>query len=736
MRSFGWYRKIAAALGVLLVGAWAAALLDLEWGSSSVGDVRVVLPVAAYLSEKRPGGNLSLSAAGARGCNTRQGGTSEVSAYGRFTRQVSLHEAEVGQRLVWLGFDCKDGSTRFARAVEVSSPAVSSMWDPMVAVAQVRLDFRLAKVWLEEFLTELIRSYAAMHFGYEVGKPKFDLTVSDGFEMDIALPMNIRPEAEAGWATVHLKLKLVAVEGRRFSGQPINLVLHTQKYSVDTGSWVVNAIFHWAVISTKVSGSMMNVQRDLERQANHLFGKLLTWFADEAAQEFLGFLINHSSTIKRIAASGDLPEKLGVEDLKVDGSGETLHFSLTVPKDWLGIEIPELVATETGKSISASVSYAFINRLLGLILDDRKLDDVLKELKGDLVRSGVISAATFDEGKRTVSSLGNTLEEFLAFAELIYDETLSFELPVRLRPVSAAEMRVFFANAEVLKINPAPTYVDWACAPTQRDVGECTPSERGAEESAPPQDLPATPVGISAEGRVVFDRVPNNQDARFLLDHIAFEPMPHWQVREVDYQRYYALTPLFRRLVLWEEAGDLDGEPLGKGLMQFREHILSIIRAVSMWEQAPVEFELYADDYGVTVGSLDIARNDVRRNALILGGTLAYSKAGAVYATKDETAFRIKTDKTNGREADDAARLACNSYRVRFGSKPNDGKTCLNRMVFYRAFVAVAMSEEKKYYFGKGPHRGRARALAIHRCQRAGGLGCRVKKGYMWRNEV
>ena len=97
-----------------------------------------------------------------------------------------------------------------------------------------------------------------------------------------------------------------------------------------------------------------------------------------------------------------------------------------------------------------------------------------------------------------------------------------------------------------------------------------------------------------------------------------------------------------------------------------------------------------------------------------------------MYVTDDLTYWGVARNQETGPLAEQAARRLCEEDRA---------ETCLRNIVFYRAVVATAQSLERKYYFAKGVNRDVAQALAMDRCSRAGGRGCRVERGHVWRND-
>ena len=679
MRPSRSFRFLAAAGALLAVAAWVAGLVHLEWGRDSAKDVRL-LPTLPF--EADAGGNVWLRAEGARGCGFWGARAGRTSPDGELNLTVPLSDAEFGDRLVWVGFDCKDGSTRFARTGRVfkeSSPYHSAL----VEVARVGMDFRRAELWLEEFLSELAYSQTVRRIKYdgtyydsttkktkrcpalprrsedredfenrtlptmpddkcgwnyfgdnymlveEVGTPTLSLDVSDGFALDIAIPLKIRRretnclfgscgEDGLGWATLKWQLRVLAVKKTGDPDQPIELVFETEDFDADPHSWFVDALAYLMGVDSDLRE---DIEGTVKARANQLIRNTMQRFRESTPEQLLAFLVNDSTTVRRIAASGVLPDGLELKNVVVGSSGETLHFSLMASRSWMGTDVPALAATDTGQSVSVSVSYAFINRLLGLVLDDRPLNDVLNELRSMLVLSGAVDAETFDEAAEQAAGLGCGLKNFFTFSELRFDDSLPFELPLRLRPVSAGETRVFFANAEVLTVDPAPTYSDRLRAkqssaantaghvePTGRSADKCDPNATTVadrEGTAPPaaakksgrEVLEGVAIGLSAEGRVAFDRSPSARDVDFLLDHIAFEPLitGRQQVHPAM-ARYYALTPLFHRLLRWERQGDLEGEVLGEQLKNFRTNVISIVRSASLREHAPAEFEVYADD--------------------------------------------------------------------------------------------------------------------------------------------
>ena len=757
-----------AGVALLVVAAWLFGMVYWERATSTAREIRLVDPPATATVSMAPGNSIALAGRDARMCTAHPGHLGGVDASGEFELSTQLPKPSFGERLVWAGFECMDGSsTRFARTI-VALQGKSGASDAHVEVFRVGMDFRQVETWLEAELRDIVYRIAVDQVEYdgtygagrtcpslprrnqdgflpenkdlmdekcgldlplsdqyatvdEVGEPQFTLNVSDGFAIDIVLPLKVRfretnclwgpcSEDQYRWVNVEWELRVVAIETRRDRDEPIKLTFDTRDSRLNTGNPLFNLF-----VKVFVEGDLFDrLRSELESRSSNLVRRTVDWFRDRTSDEFLAFLTNDSESAKRIARAVGAPERLGLARVDVERSGATLYFSLTVPNDWVGVEAsaPDLALVGTGDAVSLTVSYFLVNRILEALLGDRHLSEVLVELRTMLQLAGAVEADAFDDMVADAKELSRHWGTFLEYADLRFNQSLDFALPLRVRPASERETRVFFGHAQVLS--------------TVATAEDSTVNATRSHASTP------VPIGFSAEGRVAFGRSASEVDVRFLLDHVAFEPLVSGRDTQGQVDLYYGLTPLFRKIVEWDRAGELEGEDLGRGVAELRSSLLWILHLASLKEHTPIELELYVTEprpggrsgRRATVATVDLVQNDVVQNALLVRGDIGYSRAGAVYATQDLKHWGLSYDRVDVREATRAAKSRCERRR----------KPCSRLLVFHRATVAAAQSYDGRYHFGKGANSEQAKAAALARCARAGGEGCTVPMARFWAN--
>ncbi len=765
------YIVAASVVSLAAIAIWLFAIFYWEHGASSAREIRLTDPPATMVSTVATGDRFTLEGKNAKHCVPHREGLGSVDTSGTFDLLTEFPKPSYGERLVWVGFECMDGtSTRFARTA-IPSESQSMLQGQSVEVARVGMDFRRIESWMEDQLKDIVYRSLKEEFEYTgkykdgsdcprlprrsengflpkgsyfrhpikcgikypgidkyvmfsaIGEPNISINVSDGFAVDILLTIQrqIREtdcflrtcgKDEYISATINWRVKVAAVETTQDPEEPVRLVFNTSGDSdVDTGNFLLNSLADITVFlfPRMKRLAIERIDEAFESLMQKQVRNITRWFRDRMSGELLVFLTRDSEIAKRIASTVGASGRLDLSRVDVQRSGETLSFSLMAPADWARTTGPTLDVGGVGEDFSLNISYALINGLLAEILDDAELSDILEELKKMLRLVGVEVPGVVDEFESDVDAFARDWDPFLNYAELQFDRSLGFALPLRIRPVSEQEVRVFFAHAEVLT----------------------TSRSRDANGDAAARST--VPIGLSFEGRVLFNRVSNEEDVAFLLDHIALEPLVSDKGTGDDtVGLYYGLTPLFRKVVNWESAGDLEEEDFGKGFAKLRSAPLTMLELVSLKDHFPFEIELYTTappgakelSPRATVATINFVRNDAGQNSLVADGKLGYSHAGAVYVSQNDDYWAVAHNCPYKQMAAQAAMAMCQ----RRGGK------CFEDLVFHRAEVAVARSSDGRYFFGKGADGELAKAAARSKCSRAGREGCEVRKDSTWSN--
>ena len=767
------YIAVLAGFTLLAVAIWLLGMVYWESASSSARDIRLVDPPATEMLRVAPDGHVALVGRNAKLCEADD--SDRIAATGDFELSTQPRVPSFGERIVWTKFECPDGSsTRFARVVAFDTRSVEG--DEHVEVARVGINFRPLEDWLEaefsgsvpqlikesveyngldsegndcprlperneNFFFSLLPVFEDDKCGVKIGGRiigldryvvvdevgdlhAFNFNVSNGFGIEVDQWLKIRTRTtnciartcgqdDLTWILFRLSFT-AKMEATRNEGEAIiRLIVKGEEFDPDSGNWIRDAIIK-LLAKNRV---LEKLEELLEKKGNAHVGSAVMGLRNRIPEQVLTYLTsNDNESVKRIWNEMGGPDLLGLARVVVSRQGEIINFSLTVPDEWLGVGVaaPELEMDGAGEQLSLSVSYLLINKMLSEFLDNQLLSVVIGKLRTMLHLAGVVESDAFDDKvEEATTKLANQLAPYLKFSELCFDQSLNFTLPVRVRPASDQEMRMFFAHAKVLST------LSTDCRMT-----------------VPASDT--VPIGLSVESRVPFDRTADQLDIDFLLDHFAFEPLGADLGRGVE--MYYGLTPLFRKLIDWDRAGRLNGEEFGKVVAELRSFLLQIVQPPSflLKEKMPVEVEVdlgipSLDGNATTVASIDLVGNDMEHHAFLIRGKIGYSRAGAVFVTPDFGDWGVTDNYPTAKDAISRAQFLCE----------DEGESCSKRLVFYRASVAAAWSwsetdngwYRRRYYFSKGANRELAEENARAQCFRLGGTDCTVQEGHTWSNE-
>lgn len=114
------------------------------------------------------------------------------------------------------------------------------------------------------------------------------------------------------------------------------------------------------------------------------------------------------------------------------------------------------------------------------------------------------------------------------------------------------------------------------------------------------------------------------------------------------------------------------------------------------------------------------------QNALVIHGQTGFSAAGAAYISADRKLFGLALSQSNQETAERKAEHGCR----------REGNDCSIELVFHRAAVAAAKSNDGRYYFSKGTSSELAGSAAVERCMRMGEMGRSVPFGHTWENDL
>lgn len=269
--------------------------------------------------------------------------------------------------------------------------------------------------------------------------------------------------------------------------------------------------------------------------------------------------------------------------------GDNLFFSISASSKWLRRQGPDLKFQKQSPKhpIGLMVSYALVNRALGAFLN-RDLSDVVKQIKAGSRAFGIrdgIGKLDFD----TISTLGGHGYEFDRFLSRIgvrFDNTLSFRLPVSLRPLGANAVRFSIADARMFRGTR-----------TQKDIS----------------------ISVWGEGNVGFSRATTAADVDHLTRHLGFEPVAADGRSDSQsvLKRYRATFGLANRVLRgedgWTQSGGLpvDLKKIKASLVDFlRGARLKVPSTVPLGEGSKLKFRL------------EEISNDQRQYAVVLHGRL------------------------------------------------------------------------------------------------------------------
>ena len=133
-------------------------------------------------------------------------------------------------------------------------------------------------------------------------------------------------------------------------------------------------------------------------------------------------------------------------------NGEELYFSVSVSSKWLRRQGPKILFSTNKQSkkhpIGLMVSYTLINRALEAFLS-RDVSKVVKEVSAGAKAFGMHGLAKLDFGNvSTLGGHGHDFNRFLYRIGVRYDDSLSFRLPVSLRPLGNSAVRFSVADSE------------------------------------------------------------------------------------------------------------------------------------------------------------------------------------------------------------------------------------------------------------------------------------------------
>lgn len=751
-------RLVAWTITLFVLSGLVATLVSLDPKGGGAASVRLTTPSSTFVHVR--GDPLIIRGVLEGNCSIASEGIRRWLKPGGFSRSVRLPPDQLGERLLWVNAVCDDASTtRFARSGTVILPGGFDATENH-EVARVGVDLQRLERWLESFVGETLYDNVNERYLFDgnyqggkkkcprlprrneddylpsvpsrkcglkqriarydfyfrvigVGRPNLTLDVDDGIAVDIEVPIRLfvretncagecqedqRPNVKLRWRGT------VSISRTGYEQRPLAFRISTEYRNIEfdrgLGFWLprsgINAMLDlfpgWVLNKTEI-------EDEAGGALSGLVNGIIQHLRSKTPEELVRFLAT-SETAARLARAVDAPRGMDIANVRVRGEGERLYASLSVPGQWLGVTTPELSAGGGG-SIRLLVSYALINRVLATVLDGRALRDILSEAKSILLLAGVADAAQLDSMVNTIVGGFDDWHTFLEYAELELDDELSFDIPLRLRPVDENESRVFAANMNVL--------------------------------STPQDQAEQTTIGLSAEGRISLDRLMGAPDVDFLLDHVAFEPSAAEgvAVNAPAVGRYFGLTPLYDRIRGWERRGELVGEDLGEGIADFRSMLVRLFEAFSLREYLPLELELGGGGDRTIVATLLDITNRVQQNALMLEGNIGFSRAAALYVSVDRSYWYVVRNRASGAQAAREAKRSCEREFARRGGMGG----CFEVRRFYRIAAAIAQGAEEgseRHYFGFGESRTGAQRIAMQRCEKAGATNCKIDR--VWTN--
>ncbi len=269
--------------------------------------------------------------------------------------------------------------------------------------------------------------------------------------------------------------------------------------------------------------------------------------------------------------------------------GEHLYFSVSVSSKWLRRQGPELRFNrqDPNHPIGLMVSYTLINRALETFMD-RDLREVVREI-AEGARAFGLTGGIEKFNFETVSTLAGYRDEFdkyLSRMGLRYDDTLSFRVPISVRPLGHHAVRFSIADARMFRGTGA-----------QRDIA----------------------IGVWGEGNVGFGRTTTYADVKHLARHLAFDPVVIGgsSVSSSELKRYRATTGLTNRIIRgeggWTESGGL---PFDLGRM--KESLADLLQGAKL--ETPIELGFgQQGQSGFTVQNI---YNNTEQHALVVYGKL------------------------------------------------------------------------------------------------------------------
>ena len=620
-------------MGILVAGAGALVYLG-TYTTNDVEDIRLIHPPVNSITHAVPGELLLLKGESAKRCRAYQSGLIFGDAADQFRLYYQLPAQIFGERLEWVDFRCPDkSSARIARTVVPAKVEDANSLPRNVEVVDVSINLNRIDSWLQEELKFHIQnaleddlvfdgkdsmgndcerlpesddkdysstfdpkcaikvSNARRYYRIlDIELTEFEFATSEGFVFDVsadALLWERKIECSRGCkggqkfeATIDWKLRVDPVTPETWhQHMPFKLTISTEKFNLS-----IKKKF-WKYMTAKLFENSMSTafEEELESRAEAQVKRIFAWLLEQEFAElnfqFVDQTMDGNINLSLIL----LDNRIELSRINVELHGGKLTLSLSATNDWLETLTPlnpNLVNDHEDTDISVKISYGFVNKILIEILEDKNLDELLEELGKIAQNFGKLDE--FDDVvQQKINYLGN-LNIVDWFDGIEFDESLKFELPLRFRPVSAQESRVFFAQAEAFSTNSWLNF--------------------GSDD---------VPLGLSMEGEFVLGRIPREEHVDFLLGHIAIEPLlPIDQSRANSVKSIYQLSPAVRRI-------------LGQVLK-------SAILPKSDESYLPVEFEMFTSgaefDSRATVLSIGLLENDIDQNALIVKGQIVHSR--------------------------------------------------------------------------------------------------------------
>ena len=517
-----------------------------------------------------------------------------------------------GDQLVWLDINC-DGrwETQYARKAIVQ-PKLQARTD----VARVHFQSKKMRYWLQREINPRIsrelRGLDGMTFPRERGYwryyyPKVSYIRSDG--------VNLRVD-NGFWLVGNLRGKIqVTCKSRRWPDLgrsivcPFNIDIKGRvqtRITVSKG-WRVNlldtrirlsdfkvdgTIANWALDKSDVSKPLNKQKPKIEGAIRDQVQKQLDKFVSAVTKSTGPMVVKwleKENIVKRLVEFAK-----GADFRFTNGNsvrnGEDLYFSVSVSSKWLRRQGPRLLFSTNKQSrkhpIGLVVSYALINRALEAFLS-RDVSAVLREVSVGAKAFGMGGLAKLEFGNvSTLGGHGHDFNRFLSRIGVRYDDSLSFRLPVSLRPLGNSAVRFSVADSRMFLGTGA-----------QRDVS----------------------IGVWSEGNIGFARRTTVDDINHLTQHLGFEPvaLDASSVSPSTLKRYRATFGLANRILRgengWTQGGDVPFD-----LEKMKAALVDLLKNVTF--KLPTTLPL--DARGNLKFRLHNILNDEKRYSVVVHGRL------------------------------------------------------------------------------------------------------------------